>query len=105
MGNFNRTIVETMKEGFFMPEYPVSGEKDLNVMEYYIDILLNSNFDEIVKLTRDAKEIINDEGALSIQWALQPYELLCLPNTVDTLMLHIDYPERCKIMMDKIVRN
>lgn len=104
VGNLSRTTIETIKEGLFMPEYPVTGENDLTVMEYYIDMLLDANFEEIVKLTQNSKDTINNKGAMSVQWAVQPYELLCLPNTVDTLLLHTDYPKRCKKMMDKIVK-
>ena len=102
-GSLSRTVVETRREGGFQPKYPVSSEGDLDAMECYIDALAQADFSDVTRQTAEAVATVAGRGALSVQWAVQPYELLCLPNTVDTLMLHTDHPERCQAMMEKIV--
>jgi hypothetical protein len=102
-GALTRSIIETKREGSFQPKYPVTGEDDLDAMEYYIDVLAETDFTDVTTQTAQAVKTIGGRGALSVQWAVQPYELLCFPNTVDNVMLHNDFPERCMAMMEKIV--
>lgn len=102
-GTLTRQIVETRKEGCFQPKYAVTGEEDLPAMEYCIDMLLDADFSAVTTQTRSAVDQIAGRGALSVQWAAQPYELMCFANTVDTVLLHNDQPERCLKMMEKIV--
>ncbi len=102
-GSLTRRNIELKYEGAFQPKYPVTDKDDFDAMEYYIDALSDADFSVVTNFTKRSMETINGRGPLSIQWAAQPYELLCLPNTVDTLMLQIDYPERCEILMEKIV--
>lgn len=102
-GCLTRSIVETKREGGFQPKYPVTGDGDLDAMEYYIDALSDTDFSGVTLYAAEAAKIVAGRGPLSVQWAVQPYEMLCLANTVDTVMLHNDYPERCQAMMDKIV--
>ena len=44
------------------------------------------------------------DEALSIQWAMQPYELLCFPDTMHTAILAAECPELFRSLMDKILR-
>ena len=103
VGDLTRSIIELKREGSFQPKYPAANRNDLDAMRYYIDALADTDFSGVTEFTRNAVETIAGKGPLSIQWAVQPYELLCLPNTVDTLMLHYDCPERCLELMQKIV--
>jgi hypothetical protein len=103
VGSLTRQFVETKREGTFSPKYPVTSEADLPALEYYIDALADCDFAEVTNQVRLAAKQIDGSGALSVQWAVQPYELFCFPNTVDTVMLHHDCPERTLAMMDKIV--
>jgi hypothetical protein len=103
VGTLTRKLIENKREGTFQPKYPVSSDDDLGAMEYYIDALLDADYSDVTVQTRAAVQTVGGRGPLSVQWAAQPYELLCLPNTVDTVMLHNDYPERCEAMMKKII--
>lgn len=103
-GSLTRQITETRREGCFQPKYAVTGESDLDAMEYYIDALADiTDFSSVTRQVRDTVDKISGRGALSVQWAAQPYELMCFPNTVDTVLLHNDQPERCLAMMQKII--
>lgn len=95
--------VEEMYNAPFNQKYAVTEEDDLDPLEYYLDEAVDSNFANVTSYVRNIVEKINGRAALSIQWAMQPYELLCFPNTVDTVMLSLDCPERFKLLMDKIV--
>lgn len=104
VGSLTRKVVETKKEGSFQPKYAVTTEDDFRVMEYYIDALVDADYEKVTKQTKKASDIIGNKGALSVQWAVQPYELFCFPDTVNTVFIHNDYQERCNKIMDKIVK-
>lgn len=103
VGDLTRSVVETIREGSFQPKYPVTDEDDLDALAYYLDALKDADFAEVTRHVRQAVELVDGKGALSVQWAVQPYELFCFPNTVDTVLLHHDCPDRCRALMDKIV--
>ncbi|MEN6315079.1 MAG: uroporphyrinogen decarboxylase family protein [Clostridiaceae bacterium] len=96
--------VEEMYNAPFNQKYAITGEDDLDPFEYYLDAVVNSDFSYVTKYVKNIVDKINGRAALSIQWAMQPYEMLCFPNTIDTVMLSMDYPERFKALMDKIVK-
>ena len=50
------------------------------------------------------RRVIGEDQALDIQWAMQPYELLCFPNTMDTAVFALTCPETFRRLMDKILR-
>ena len=102
VGDLTRSIIELKREGSFETKYPVVDYNDLDVMEYYIDALADADFSGVTEFTRNSVDTIAGKGPLSIQWPVQHYELMCLTNTVDTLMLHTDCPDRCLSLMEKI---
>lgn len=89
--------------GGFRSKCPVTGPEDLDKLDYYIDAALDGDYTPATESTRHVSELVGDRAALDIQWAVQPYELLCFPDTVDTALIAHDCPERMKKLMDKIL--
>lgn len=102
-GTLSRKYVEQKLQGITCVKYPVSSLEDLDVLEYYIDAAVESDFSFVTDYTRGVVETVAGRGALSVQWPVQPYEMLCFPNTVDTLMLAYDCPEKFLRLMDRIL--
>lgn len=102
-GTLSRSIYEDVRSGGGMLKYPVTGEDDLSVLEYYLDAAINADYSKVTEEIAENVKMINGRAALDVQWPVQPYELLCFPNTVDTVLLAADCPERFLKLMDKIV--
>ncbi|MDO8685404.1 MAG: uroporphyrinogen decarboxylase family protein, partial [Clostridiales bacterium] len=102
-GMLCRNTIEEQFKGSFNTKYAVTGEDDLDAFEYYLDAAMESDFAYITAFVQGLVNKIGGRAALSIQWAMQPYELLTFPNTVDTVMLSMDCPVRFKKLMDKVV--
>ena len=103
-GSLTAKLVEEPKNGKFQVKYPVTEEDELEILECFIDCLLDEkDFSPITKQTAALRSMIGENDALSIQWAMQPYELLCFPNTMDTAIFAIECPDIFKRLMDKIL--
>ncbi len=102
-GTLRKTVLEEKYKGCFQQEYPVKSENDLAPLERYIDIALEMDVSFITKHVRDLVAKIAGRGPLCIQWPTQPYELLCFPNTVDTLLLANDCKNKFKHLMEMIL--
>ncbi|MFA5863925.1 MAG: uroporphyrinogen decarboxylase family protein [Phycisphaerae bacterium] len=102
-GTLHRKTVEEKFAPPIMVKYPVEGEPDLKTLEYYLERALEGDFSIVADFTRDISRRVGDAGALCIQWAVQPYELLCFPNTVNTVMLAHDCPSLFRKLMEQIV--
>ena len=103
-GMLLRKTCEVKRSSPFNVKYPVTCEDDLDPFEYYINELMESDFTQVMNYTHDVVAKIDGSAALSVQWPVQPYELLCFPNTVDTVLLAADCPDRFKSLMDRIVK-
>lgn len=103
-GTLSRRYIEQRLQGVTCTNYPVSGQDDLDALEYYIDTAIESDLASIEACTRDLVQTIGGRGALCVQWPVQPYELLCFPSTVDTVVLAYDCPDRFYRLMDSILR-
>jgi len=99
---FKKSIEEKFSPPFSV-KYSVQTADDLRAFEYYLDGAKECDFSVVTEFTKDVSERIGQTGALCVQWAVQPYELLCFPNTVDTVMLAQDCPSLFRKLMDKIV--
>ncbi len=75
----------------------------MDALEYYVDAALECDLQPVIDWVSGVSETVGDAGALSIQWPVQPYELLCFPDTVTTVMLAMDAPDQFKRLMDKIL--
>lgn len=102
-GTLTRAFGEHKISGGFQEKYPIQKVEELDVLEYYIDSLRDADYSPITRYTAGLVAQIEDRGPLCIQWAVQPYEMMCFPNTVDTVMLSYDAPEQFRRLMDKIV--
>ncbi|MHB1000406.1 MAG: uroporphyrinogen decarboxylase family protein [Armatimonadota bacterium] len=103
VGNLTRKSFEERIKSGFQTKNPIDKPEELDVLEYYIDVAIDSDLNPIQTYVKGLVEAIGGRAALDIQWAMQPYELLCFPNTVDTVMLAYDCPEQFIRLMDKIV--
>lgn len=103
-GMLLKTTVEEKQNSPFNTKYAITCEDDLDAFEYYLDCAAHSDFSIVKRYVGDLVSRISGRAALSIQWPMQPYEMLCFPNTVDTVLLTSDCPERFKKLMDKIVK-
>ncbi len=100
---YNLTIEDELK-GSCPTKYLITEEDELDVLEYYLDRLLEvKDFSPITNHIRNVRNVVGD-NALDIQWAMQPYELLCFPSTMDTALLAIDCRERFYELMDKVLQ-
>ena len=98
------TIAEELK-GSCPVEYYVKDEDDLDIFEYYLDALLEvRDFSAVTEEIRRMRAFLGEGEAMDIQWAMQPYELLCFPSTMDTAILFALCEDRCRQLMDKILR-
>jgi hypothetical protein len=80
---------------------PVTSHDDFDKFEWYLDTLLEGNYDEIARLGGEADAFIGEKGAVDFQWGMQPYELFSMPSTLDTVFLAMDYPDEFLRLMDK----
>ena len=99
-GALTRTVVEEKRKGSFQTKYPVDKSDDLPALEWYLDAALRSDFTAVTYFVKDAVSTIAGHAALCVQWAVQPYELLCFPNTVDTVLLAHDQPVEFRRLMN-----
>lgn len=104
IGRLYNTTIEDELKGSCPTKYLITEEDELDVLEYYLDRLLEvKDFSSITTHIAHVRNIVGD-NALDIQWAMQPYELLCFPSTMDTALLAIDCRERFYDLMDKILQ-
>jgi len=98
------SVSDEMKGGSPIESY-VKDEEDLDVLEYYLDALLEvDDYSAVTQAVRKNREILGEDEAMDIQWPMQPYELLCFPSTADTAILFKLCEDRCRSLMDKILR-
>ncbi|MBR4748504.1 MAG: hypothetical protein IK083_02895 [Abditibacteriota bacterium] len=102
-GVLTQSVTEEPVKGSFRTKCPVTSEADLDVQEYYMDKVLDSDFGPVTDFVGSLREQIGDRGALDIQWPVQPYEMLCFADTVTTVMLVMDHEERCRRIMDRVL--
>ncbi len=101
-GTLTRTMMQDARGGHFT-KAPVEIEDDLAVLEYYVEAAIESDKSRLTQYTAEVVEKLAGRAALDVQWALQPYELLCFPSTQDTALLVHDCPERTKRLMERIL--
>ena len=103
---FGKMMVDTVEEkgsGGFNVKDAIEGEEDMDKLEWYVDQALETDFSQAKEVFGSIAGQIAQRGALSVQWAMQPYEMLCLPNTINTMFLAMDCEEQFYKIMDKIL--
>lgn len=102
-GTLKNASIEDEWTGSCPTKYLVTEEEDLDVLDYYLDRLLEAaDFSPITRAVEEYRALAGDT-AMDVQWAMQPYELLCFPNTMDTAILAMECEERFYRLMDKIL--
>ena len=102
-GVMERITVEEPMKGSFMTKYPVQNKEDLDIQEWYFETLLESDFTYQTEHLARLVERIDGRAALSVQWGMQPYELLSFSTIIDAVFLCNDYPEQYLRMMEMMV--
>lgn len=103
-GTMRRHTIEHPQLGGFSVVAPVNGPEDLDMLEYVIDRALAETDDSCyTELGERYAKFFGEEGALSVQWGMQPYELFSYPSTMTTALLALDEEKRFFRMMDKIL--
>lgn len=103
-GTMYRVAEERPHCGGFYVVNAINGEEDYDMLEYVLDTALScDDFSCYTKFAREISEYYGDNGPVSIQWCMQPYEMLGLPSTLTTVLLAQDDEERFIRIMDKIL--
>lgn len=103
-GTLTQTCVEEPIKGGFRTKNPITQESELAVLEYYMDTVIDSDFSPVTAWVKNLSDMIGGDGALDIQWAVQPYEMFCFTDTVTTVMMVMDYEERCRKIMERVIQ-
>ena len=103
-GTMRRQRVELPGKGGFTSLNAINGAEDLDMLEYVIDKALSCNdYSCYTEHGKKYSDLVGDDGAVSFQWCMQPYEMLGYPDTVTTAMLPFDDEDRFFSLMDKIL--
>lgn len=103
-GTLRKISEEKKYSGDCPTRYPVTEPAELDILEYYVEELIRCDFSAVTESVRQQVRKIAGRAALCSQWPVQPYELLCFPNGVDTIILAEECPDQFKRIMEKIVR-
>lgn len=103
-GTMRRRYIEHPRLGGFNVENAINGVEDLDKLEYVIDkALAETDMSCFTDYAREHAAFFGGDGALSVQWCMQPYEMLGFPDTITTVMLAMDDEQRFFALMDKIL--
>ena len=82
----------------------IGGIDDIDKLEWVIDTALDGgDFSCYTNFVRHYSDLFGDLGPLSVQWCMQPYEMLGYPNTMNTAILAFDAEDRFYDLMAKIL--
>ena len=103
-GNLETVFIEDERRGTVCTKYLITREEELDILEYCLDAILEQkDFSAAVSHVRQCRGLLGEE-AIDIQWPMQPYEMLCFPDTATTVFLSYDRPAQFRRLMDKILR-
>ncbi len=104
VGSLHSQMIEEELKGCCPTQYYITDEEQLPVLSRYLDDLLAvTDFSPIAEGIKENRRIVGDDMAMDVQWAMQPYELLGFPNTMDTAVLALEAEEEFRAIMDKIL--
>lgn len=103
-GTLQQEVVEEPIRGGVRVKSPITQIDELHLLDEYLDLSLREDFSPMVDLVKATVKQIDGRGASSFQWAVQPYELLCFPDTVNTVIFAMENPEMHYRLMDKILQ-
>ncbi len=102
-GTLEQEIVEEPVRGGVRVKSPITQADELYLLDEFLDLSLKEDLNPIVEYVRNIVKQIDGRGASSFQWAVQPYELLCFPDTVNTVVFAMEDQETHYRLMDKIL--
>lgn len=102
VGSLTQTVIDDRLKGATRTKAPVTQEADWDVFEYYVDALLDSDLSVLIPPVRALVDSLGGQYALDLQWPVQPYELLCFADTVDTVTYAMDDPDRFSLLVEKV---
>jgi hypothetical protein len=100
-GDFVSETVRNDNGDSYRSRAPVTSGDDFDKFNWYLDTLLEGNYEEAERAGSEADAFIGGRGAVDFQWGMQPYELFGMPSTLDTVMLAMDCTEEFFALMDK----
>lgn len=104
-GELYAEYVEEPKSGVVPVKYPVTEADELEILDYYLDSLLEAkDFSSVTANVAAQRASVGENEAIDIQWATQPYELLGFPSTMDTAIFALECPDVFRQLMDKILK-
>lgn len=96
--------VEEKIIGGAQTKYMITEESELDILEYYLDSLLEvKDFSYITDGIRKTRNLVGENDAMDVQWAMQPYEIMGFPDTMNTAIFAMEAPEQFKRLMDKVL--
>ncbi|MCL1792331.1 MAG: uroporphyrinogen decarboxylase family protein [Oscillospiraceae bacterium] len=99
--------VHTMEEkikGGFQTKYLITEDEELEILDYYLDRLLEvTDYSPVTAHVKNVRKMVGEDEAFDIQWCMQPYEMLGFPTTMHTAILAKQEREKFMEMMDKIL--
>lgn len=103
-GSLNSIVIEDELKGCCQTKYYVTEEEELDIVEYFLDSVLEvTDYSFVTEKIKEYRRIIGEDTALDIQWQMQPYELFCFPDTMNTAIFALECPEIFHRLMDKIL--
>lgn len=104
-GTLRSKMIEEEMKGCCPVEFFVKDEEDLDVLEYFLDALLEvKDFSKITESVKGSRASIGEDYVMDVQWCTQPYELLGFPSTMDTAILAMEAEDQFRRIMDKILK-
>ncbi|MCL2774277.1 MAG: uroporphyrinogen decarboxylase family protein [Oscillospiraceae bacterium] len=98
-------LIEDKIKGFVQTKNLITEEDELKILDYYLDRLLEvTDFTPVVEHVKNCRNTAGEDEAIDIQWAMQPYELFCFPDTMNTAIFAFEQRDIFIKMMEKILR-
>lgn len=105
VGTLEQHVTEHPIKGGVATKYLIDKEEELDVLDYYLDSLLSvSDFSPVTNSVQDFRNLVGEDQAIDIQWPMQPYELLCFPDVMNTAIFASLYRDKFLKLMDKILQ-
>lgn len=103
-GNLTILGVEEKIIGGAQTKYMITDESELDILEYYLDSLLEvTDYSLVTEGIKNTRNLVGNDDAIDIQWAMQPYEIMGFPDTMNTAIFAMEAPEQFKRLMDKVL--
>ena len=95
--------MEEKIKGGFQTKYLITDESELFILDYYLDRLTEvTDYSPVVEHVKNCRAAAGENEAVDIQWAMQPYELFCFADTMNTAIFAAEHRDLFIKMMDKV---